>query len=237
VRAGRDELKCGARFVVIPIRGWSIPVKSDEGQAIQQAQICSALQTAGSPRSRKPWLAVVKRSGVTEPFSRERSSGASAGRARGRRWTRTRWHRLAQAGGGVDPGHRVRRDPQPRGRPGHPRPVARAGEVAYLRFASVYRSFSSIEDFEKEIADLRTVIDEATSREDRRDVTRQRRAKQHTLAGPHRTGSPDGAGTQRASDKGEGLVMTETVGTPATTGSGDGLHVSRVYTTKGVHPL
>jgi transcriptional repressor NrdR len=27
--------------------------------------------------------------------------------------------------------------------------------VAYLRFASVYRSFSSIEDFEKEIADLR----------------------------------------------------------------------------------
>jgi len=28
-------------------------------------------------------------------------------------------------------------------------------EVAYLRFASVYRSFSSIEDFEKEIADLR----------------------------------------------------------------------------------
>jgi ribonucleoside-diphosphate reductase alpha chain len=30
--------------------------------------------------------------------------------------------------------------------------------------------------------------------------------------------------------------MTETVGTPATTGSGDGLHVSRVYTTKGVHP-
>jgi transcriptional repressor NrdR len=28
-------------------------------------------------------------------------------------------------------------------------------EVAYLRFASVYRAFSSIEDFEKEIADLR----------------------------------------------------------------------------------
>jgi transcriptional repressor NrdR len=28
-------------------------------------------------------------------------------------------------------------------------------EVAYLRFTGVYRSFSSIEDFEKEIADPR----------------------------------------------------------------------------------
>jgi transcriptional repressor NrdR len=27
--------------------------------------------------------------------------------------------------------------------------------VAYLRFASVYRSFTSVEDFEKEIAELR----------------------------------------------------------------------------------
>jgi transcriptional repressor NrdR len=30
--------------------------------------------------------------------------------------------------------------------------------VAYLRFASVYRSFTSVEDFEKEIADLRAAI-------------------------------------------------------------------------------
>jgi transcriptional repressor NrdR len=28
-------------------------------------------------------------------------------------------------------------------------------EVAYLRFASVYRNFSSVADFEKEIAELR----------------------------------------------------------------------------------
>ncbi|HET9138351.1 MAG TPA: transcriptional regulator NrdR, partial [Actinophytocola sp.] len=34
-------------------------------------------------------------------------------------------------------------------------PLQELDEVAYLRFASVYRSFSSIEDFEKEIADLR----------------------------------------------------------------------------------
>ena len=34
-------------------------------------------------------------------------------------------------------------------------PLRELDEVAYMRFASVYRSFSSIEDFEKEIADLR----------------------------------------------------------------------------------
>src|SRR5919107_748454 len=31
-------------------------------------------------------------------------------------------------------------------------PLRELDEVAYMRFASVYRSFSSIEDFEKEIA-------------------------------------------------------------------------------------
>jgi transcriptional repressor NrdR len=34
-------------------------------------------------------------------------------------------------------------------------PLRELDEVAYLRFASVYKSFSSIEDFEKEISDLR----------------------------------------------------------------------------------
>ena len=34
-------------------------------------------------------------------------------------------------------------------------PLRELDEVAYLRFASVYKSFSSIDDFEKEISDLR----------------------------------------------------------------------------------
>ena len=34
-------------------------------------------------------------------------------------------------------------------------PLSELDEVAYLRFASVYRNFSSVADFEKEIADLR----------------------------------------------------------------------------------
>jgi transcriptional repressor NrdR len=35
------------------------------------------------------------------------------------------------------------------------RPLRELDEVAYLRFASVYRSFSSVADFEKEIAELK----------------------------------------------------------------------------------
>jgi transcriptional repressor NrdR len=34
--------------------------------------------------------------------------------------------------------------------------------VAYLRFASVYRSFSSVEDFEKEIAELKRAEHDAS---------------------------------------------------------------------------
>ena len=43
-------------------------------------------------------------------------------------------------------------------------PLRELDEVAYLRFASVYRSFSSIEDFEKEIRGLRDIRPEHTER-------------------------------------------------------------------------
>ena len=40
-------------------------------------------------------------------------------------------------------------------------PLRELDEVAYLRFASVYRNFSSVADFESEIADLRATRDGA----------------------------------------------------------------------------
>jgi len=42
-------------------------------------------------------------------------------------------------------------------------PLRQLDEVAYLRSASVYRNFSSLEDFEGEIALLRAVPSEKTS--------------------------------------------------------------------------
>ena len=41
-------------------------------------------------------------------------------------------------------------------------PLRELDEVAYLRFASVYRAFTSIEDFEAEIRALRTQTDDLT---------------------------------------------------------------------------
>ena len=45
------------------------------------------------------------------------------------------------------------------------RPLRDLDEVAYLRFASVYRSFDSVEDFQREIDDLRAVSNTAASAE------------------------------------------------------------------------
>ena len=101
-------------------------------------------------------LAVVKRSGVTEPFSREKVvARRRAGPARGGRSTRTRSRcsptgsrrRCGPPGAAEVPSHEVGLAILG--------PLRELDEVAYLRFASVYRSFSSVDDFEKEIADLR----------------------------------------------------------------------------------
>jgi len=100
-------------------------------------------------------LAVVKRSGVTEPFSREKVVRGVRRACQGRPVDEDALAQLAhrveetvRAGGAAEvPSHEVGLAILG--------PLRELDEVAYLRFASVYRSFSSIEDFEKEIADLR----------------------------------------------------------------------------------
>ncbi|GAA3240847.1 transcriptional regulator NrdR [Pseudonocardia petroleophila] len=100
-------------------------------------------------------LAVVKRSGVTEPFSRDKVVSGVRRACQGRPVDEDALAQLAhrveeavRAGGTAEiPSHEVGLAILG--------PLRELDEVAYLRFASVYRSFSSIEDFEKEIADLR----------------------------------------------------------------------------------
>lgn len=100
-------------------------------------------------------LAVVKRSGVTEPFSRDKVVNGVRRACQGRPVDEDALAQLAhrveeavRAGGTAEiPSHEVGLAILG--------PLRELDEVAYLRFASVYRSFSSIEDFEKEIADLR----------------------------------------------------------------------------------
>jgi len=100
-------------------------------------------------------LAVVKRSGVTEPFSRAKIIAGVRKACQGRPVADDAVALLAQ---------RVEETVRAKGAaevPSHDVGLAILGplrdldEVAYLRFASVYRSFESLADFEQEIAALR----------------------------------------------------------------------------------
>jgi len=104
-------------------------------------------------------LAVVKRSGVTEPFSRAKVVAGVRKACQGRPVDEDSIAMLAQ---------RVEETIRARGVaevPSHEvglailGPLQELDEVAYLRFASVYRSFDTLEDFEQEISALRTARD------------------------------------------------------------------------------
>ena len=101
-------------------------------------------------------LAVVKRSGVTEPFSRTKIMSGVRKACQGRPVDEDSIALLAQ---------KVEETVRAKGAaeiPSHEVGLAILGplrdldQVAYLRFASVYKSFDSLDEFEKEIADLRT---------------------------------------------------------------------------------
>ena len=128
--------------------------EADEGAAIRRRRSCpecgrrfTTVETAV--------LAVVKRSGVTEPFSREKVVRGVQRACQGRHVDNDALNLLAQQ---VEDAVRSSGSPEI---PSHEVGLAILGplrdldEVAYLRFASVYRSFSSAEDFEREIKDLR----------------------------------------------------------------------------------
>jgi len=126
----------------------------DDGQATRRRRACAACGRRFTTVEESV-LAVVKRSGVTEPFSREKVVGGVRRACQGRPVDEDALAQLAhrveetvRAGGAAEvPSHEVGLAILG--------PLRELDEVAYLRFASVYRSFSSIEDFEKEIADLR----------------------------------------------------------------------------------
>jgi transcriptional repressor NrdR len=126
----------------------------DEGKATRRRRSCPECGRRFTTVE-EAILAVVKRSGVTEPFLRDKVVVGVRRACQGRPVDEDALQQLAQrveesirAGGAAEvPSHEVGLAILG--------PLRELDEVAYLRFASVYRSFSSIEDFEKEIADLR----------------------------------------------------------------------------------
>ena len=130
---------------------------ADEGQAIRRRRSCAACGRRFSTVETAV-LSVVKRNGVTEPFSREKVMRGVRRACQGRDVAEDDLALLAQqveesvraAGTAEIPSNEVGLAILG--------PLRNLDEVAYLRFASVYRSFESLADFQREIDDLRTHV-------------------------------------------------------------------------------
>jgi transcriptional repressor NrdR len=131
--------------------------EAEDGQIIRRRRSCPECGRRFTTVE-EAVLAVVKRSGVTEPFSRTKIVAGVRKACQGRPVDEDAIALLAQK---VEETVRARGSAEI---PSHEvglailEPLRHLDEVAYLRFASVYRSFSSVEDFEKEIADLRKAV-------------------------------------------------------------------------------
>lgn len=135
---------------------------TDDGTAIRRRRSCpdcgrrfTTVETAS--------LNVVKRSGASEPFDRTKVIVGVRKACQGRPVTADDLALLAQ---------RVEEEIRATGSAEIPAqeigmailgPLRELDEVAFLRFASVYRGFDSLEDFEAEIALLRAERDASTT--------------------------------------------------------------------------
>jgi len=127
---------------------------SDDGLSIRRRRQCpecgrrfSTLETAS--------LSVIKRSGVTEPFSREKIASGVKKACQGRPVTDQDLAQLAQR---VEEIIRQTGASQVEANDiglATLEPLRELDEVAYLRFASVYQAFESLDDFEQAIENLR----------------------------------------------------------------------------------
>jgi transcriptional repressor NrdR len=127
---------------------------AEDGTAIRRRRSCPACGRRFTTQE-TVILMVAKRSGVTEPFNRDKIVRGVRRACQGRPVSEDQLAILAQRvedaircrGSGEVPSHEVGLAILG--------PLRDLDEVAYLRFASVYRGFESLADFEEEIAALR----------------------------------------------------------------------------------
>lgn len=135
---------------------------ADDGSAIRRRRECpqcgkrfSTVETAS--------LSVVKRSGISEPFSRDKVVAGVKKACQGRPVSDDDLAVLA---------HRVEETIRAKGQAEIDaldiglailEPLRELDEIAFLRFASVYQAFDSLDDFERAITQLRAEDQQATS--------------------------------------------------------------------------
>lgn len=131
---------------------------TDDGTAIRRRRQCPECDRRFTTQE-VATLSVVKRSGAVEPFSRTKVVGGLRKACQGRPVSDDDLALLAQkveetvraSGVAAVDSHEVGLATLA--------PLRELDEVAYMRFASVYRGFESLEDFESEISLLRTARD------------------------------------------------------------------------------
>ena len=136
---------------------------ADDGTAIRRRRLCPECNRRFTTVETTS-LSVVKRSGVTESFSRSKVLVGVRKACQGRPVTDDDLAKLAQQ---VEEAIRAQGSAEIAAQEvglAVLGPLRELDEIAYLRFASVYQAFESLEDFESAIALLRAER-EATGRE------------------------------------------------------------------------
>lgn len=126
----------------------------DEGSGIRRRRQCPACERRFTTLEQMQ-MVVLKRSGVVEQFNRDKVITGVRKACKGRPVTE---EQLAHLGQEVEESLRASGLPEiPTDQVGLAilRPLRALDEVAYLRFASVYQNYASVDDFEAEIARLR----------------------------------------------------------------------------------
>lgn len=127
---------------------------ADDGGAIRRRRQCPACGRRFTTVETTS-LTVIKRSGVTEPFSRAKVISGVRKACQGRPVTDDQLQQLAQqVEDGIRGSGMAEVDAHEVGI-AVLGPLRHLDEVAYLRFASVYQAFESLEDFEAAISLLR----------------------------------------------------------------------------------
>jgi transcriptional repressor NrdR len=126
---------------------------ADDGTAIRRRRTC---QRCGQRFTtiEQMQLTVVKRSGATEPFSRDKAIAGVRKACKGRPVTEDD---LARLGSAVEDALRTSGRAEVESQDvglAVLRPLKQLDEVAYLRFASVYKNFDSVDAFADEIASM-----------------------------------------------------------------------------------
>ena len=131
---------------------------ADDGGSIRRRRTCSECERRFTTLEQMQ-LMVLKRSSATEPFTREKAVSGVRKACKGRPVSEDDLARLGQTvedllrsqGYAEVPAHEIGLAILG--------PLRQLDEVAYLRFASVYRAFESADDFEDEIALMRAERD------------------------------------------------------------------------------